>query len=146
MRKITRREFTEVAAKTGAVSLLMLPAAPLTLSAGKKNGTMEPVTLDLTDKTCAALNTVGGAVKIDNPLDRHRPLIIIKKDRSEYGRGNLRRLQQLFESPFTFEMGNPRRAVRAAHAGVNKMDNPGSPGFFRKELSQLHLFLHTVLP
>ncbi|HUI93542.1 MAG TPA: Rieske 2Fe-2S domain-containing protein [Chitinivibrionales bacterium] len=81
---ISRRDFI----RTGTTALAAAIAAPLVgfeseASSGKPPLPMQPITLDLSDPKYAALSQAGGAMKIPNPHDAKKPIIVSRISESD---------------------------------------------------------------
>jgi|WetSurMetagenome_2_1015567.scaffolds.fasta_scaffold00396_12 Rieske Fe-S protein len=75
---ISRRDFLK---KTGTTALAAAMAGPLVgmeadAASGKPPLPMQPITLDLSDANYTVLAKAGGAVKIPNPHDAKKPIIV----------------------------------------------------------------------
>lgn len=78
---VSRREFCADIGK-GAIAVAL--AAPLAgMSVEAKSAPMAPIALDLTNADYAALMNVGGAVKIANPHDKKKPIIVSRVSETE---------------------------------------------------------------
>jgi Rieske Fe-S protein len=76
--KVTRREFIVQAGKTALAAAAIAPMMGFNTqaSSGKAPLPIEPITLDLANPDYAALTKVGGALKIPNPQDKGKPIIV----------------------------------------------------------------------
>lgn len=76
--KWSRREFMNGLGKGVLAASLFTPVFGAGSRAVAKQApmTMEPITLDLTKEGFAALTKPGGAVKIPNPLDKKKPIVV----------------------------------------------------------------------
>jgi len=63
---------------------LMVPSLAAIADAKKSREPMQPVELDLNADAYRALGTIGGAVKIPDPTDRKRPIIVIRSAEDTY--------------------------------------------------------------
>jgi Rieske Fe-S protein len=81
MSRLTRRAFLSTLGQGACAAAIVSPLAGITAFAGQK--TMAPVTLDLTKPDNEALAKTGGAIKIPNPLDKKRPIIVIRLSETE---------------------------------------------------------------
>ncbi len=75
---VTRREFLVDVGKTALATAVVAPLVGFEAqaSSGKAPLPMQPITIDLTKQEYAALAQTGGAVKIPNPNDKKRPIIV----------------------------------------------------------------------
>jgi Rieske Fe-S protein len=76
--RVTRRKFMVDAGKTALVAALtsQVLSFEARASSGKAPLPMQPITLDLTKQEYTALTKVGGAMKIPDPHDAHKPIIV----------------------------------------------------------------------
>jgi Rieske Fe-S protein len=72
--KVTRREFLANVGKTAIAAAVVSPV--LGFEAEAKKAPMAPITLDVTKAEYAALAQAGGAIKIPNPQDKKKPIIV----------------------------------------------------------------------
>jgi Rieske Fe-S protein len=79
--RCTRRIFLSTVGQAACAATIVSPLAGF--SAFAKQKTMNPVTLDLTKPDNQALTKIGGALKIPNPLNKKRPLIVIRLSETE---------------------------------------------------------------
>jgi Rieske Fe-S protein len=79
--RVTRRAFLSSVGQGACVAAIISPIAGVTAFAGKKS--MTPVTIDLTKPDYEALTRTGGALKIPNPLDKKRPIIVTRVSETE---------------------------------------------------------------
>jgi Rieske Fe-S protein len=79
-RNFSRREFLSDVGKGAAALVVVVPALGSAVSAMSKSlpVAMEPIALDLTKGDYAALSHAGGAIKIPNPLDAKKPIIVTR--------------------------------------------------------------------
>jgi len=84
MEKQSRREFLVTVGKTAVVTTLVTQVAGFeaNASSGKAPLPISPITLDLTKTEYAPLAQAGGAIKIPNPGDKSRPIIISRLSES----------------------------------------------------------------
>jgi Rieske Fe-S protein len=77
---LDRREFISNAGKCVILAGLMKPIAGSAATAfkGAKPTPMAPVSLDLQKPEYQILKQVGGAMKIPNPLDKKKPIIVVR--------------------------------------------------------------------
>jgi Rieske Fe-S protein len=84
---ISRRKFLAASSKGVAATLLMFPAAAA-LSGAVANGAAPPpgkkIVVDLEAPENGNLKRIGGAVKVFNPADPHRPLLVTRISTDEY--------------------------------------------------------------
>jgi Rieske Fe-S protein len=78
--KVTRREFIVKAGQTALAAAVVAPMMGFDAkaSSGKAPLPLEPITLDLAKPDYAALATIGGALKIPNPRDKGKPIIVCR--------------------------------------------------------------------
>lgn len=83
--KVTRRKFMVDAGKTALVAALtsQVLGFEARASSGKPPLPMQPITLDMGKNEYAALAKVGGAMKIPNPLDAKKPIIVSRISETE---------------------------------------------------------------
>jgi Rieske Fe-S protein len=79
--RITRRAFFSTMGKGACAAAILSPVDGISAFAGQK--TMTPIILDLTQPDYLALNQIGGALKIPNPLNKKRPIIVIRTSETE---------------------------------------------------------------
>jgi cytochrome b6-f complex iron-sulfur subunit len=79
--RITRRKFFSTVGQGALAAAIVSPLAGINAFAGQK--TMAPVTLDLTKPDYEALTKTGGVLKIPNPLDKKKPVIVIRVSETE---------------------------------------------------------------
>ncbi|MBN1128671.1 MAG: Rieske 2Fe-2S domain-containing protein [Chitinispirillaceae bacterium] len=72
--RITRRHFLEKAGQAGLAAAMVSPLTGVSAFAGKK--THEPVIVDLTRPENAPLLTPGGMIKVPDPANKKRPIIV----------------------------------------------------------------------
>ncbi len=72
--KVTRREFLADVGKTAIAAAIVSPV--LGFEAEAKKAPMAPIMLDVTKPEYAALAQAGGAVKIPDPKDKKKPIIV----------------------------------------------------------------------
>jgi Rieske Fe-S protein len=84
-REVTRREFMRNAGRTALAAAVAVPFMNLESSAssGKPPLPMQPIDMDLTKQEFEPLAKVGGAVKIPNPHDAHKPIIVTRTSETE---------------------------------------------------------------
>lgn len=78
---ISRRKFCVGLGQGAIAAALVAPLAGITAEA--KTAPMEPITLDLTGPDYEALSKVGGAIKIPNPYDKKKPIIVSRISETE---------------------------------------------------------------
>jgi Rieske Fe-S protein len=80
MKKQSRREFLVTVGKTAVVTTLVTHVAGFeaNASSGKAPLPISPITLDLTKAEYAPLAQAGGSIKIPNPGDKSRPIIVTR--------------------------------------------------------------------
>jgi Rieske Fe-S protein len=78
--KLDRREFISEAGKCVVLAGLLAPIAGSAAAAvkGAKPAPMQPVVLDLDKPEYQLLKLVGGAMKISDPRDKKKPIIVIR--------------------------------------------------------------------
>jgi Rieske Fe-S protein len=83
--KVTRRKFMVDAGKTALIAALtsQIMGFEAKASSGKPPLPMQPITLDLGKNEYAALAKVGGAMKIPNPHDAKKPIIVSRISETE---------------------------------------------------------------
>jgi Rieske Fe-S protein len=81
MSRITRRKFISTVGQGACAAVIVSPLAGITTCARQK--TMAPVTLDLIKPDNEALTKTGGVLKIPNPLDKKKPIIVIRVSETE---------------------------------------------------------------
>lgn len=72
--KVTRREFLVNVGKTAIAAAVVAPVLGFEVEA--KKAPMAPIMLDVTKPEYAALAQAGGAVKIPDPKDKKKPIIV----------------------------------------------------------------------
>ena len=79
-KEYSRRKFITVVGKNIAAFGLVAPIVGFDLAAMSKSApvVMGPILLDLSIPEYAALARVGGALKIPNPRDRKKPIIVVR--------------------------------------------------------------------
>jgi cytochrome b6-f complex iron-sulfur subunit len=80
-RAISRREFCADIGKGAIAVALAVPLSGIETEA--KSAPMTPITLDLTIPEYAVLANVGVAVKISNPHDKKKPIIVSRLSETE---------------------------------------------------------------
>jgi Rieske Fe-S protein len=80
----TRREFIITSGKSIVTASLLGSMMSTGVMAKSKSVPMQPIRLDLKEPGNAGLLKVGGAQKIDNPLDKKRPIIVTKIAETAY--------------------------------------------------------------
>jgi Rieske Fe-S protein len=80
MENLSRREFLVTVGKTAVVTTMVMPVAGFeaNASSGKAPLPISPITLDLTKAEYAPLAQTGGSIKILNPGDKSRPIIVTR--------------------------------------------------------------------
>ena len=81
MARITRRTFLSTVGQSACAVAFVSPIAGITAAAAQKS--MDPIILDLTKPENEALTKTGGAIKIPNPLNKKRPIIVIRNTEAE---------------------------------------------------------------
>jgi Rieske Fe-S protein len=83
--KVTRRKFMVDAGKTALLAALtsQVLGFEARASSGKAPLPIQPITLDLTKQEYAALTKAGGAMKIPNPQDAKKPIIVSRISETE---------------------------------------------------------------
>jgi Rieske Fe-S protein len=119
--KLTRREFIKNVGSTALVATIVSPVLGLNANAssGKPPLPMAPIMLDVTKPENNALAKVGGAIKIPNPHDKHRPIIISRTSETSVA---------AFSSKCTHfgcEVGLPENNVAACPCHGSKFDGTG---------------------
>jgi cytochrome b6-f complex iron-sulfur subunit len=82
--EVTRREFIKGVGTAALATAVVSPFLGLEAqaSSGKAPLPMKPIMLDITTSAYNALAAIGGSVKITNPHDAHRPIIVIRSSQS----------------------------------------------------------------
>ena len=81
MSRLTRRAFLSTIGQGACAAAMVSPLTGMTAFAGQK--TMALVTLDLIKPDNEALTKTGGVLKIPNPLDKKKPIIVIRLSETE---------------------------------------------------------------
>jgi Rieske Fe-S protein len=81
MSRLTRRAFLSTIGQGACAAAIVSPLTGITAFAGQK--TMAPVTLDLIKPDNEALTKTGGVLKIPNPLDKKKPIIVVRLSETE---------------------------------------------------------------
>jgi Rieske Fe-S protein len=83
--KVTRRKFMVDAGKTALMAALtsQVMGFEVQASSGKPPVPMQPITLDLGKPEYGALGKAGGAMKIPNPHDAKKPIIVSRISETE---------------------------------------------------------------
>jgi Rieske Fe-S protein len=78
--KLNRRDFISEAGKCVALAGLLAPIAGSAAAAirGAKPAPMQPVVLNLENPEYQPLKQIGGAMKIEDPRDKKKPIIVIR--------------------------------------------------------------------
>jgi cytochrome b6-f complex iron-sulfur subunit len=119
--KVTRREFIKNAGATALAAVIVTPMLGLDAgaSSGKPPLPMQPIQLDLTKPDYSALAKVGGAIKIPNPHDKKKPIIVVRSSETTIA---------AFSSKCTHfgcEVGLPENNVAACPCHGSKFDATG---------------------
>ncbi len=80
----SRREFILTSGKSAIAAAIIGPMMATGLTATSRSVPITPMVLDLTDPGFIALTKVGGAQKINNPLDAKRPIIVTRISETTY--------------------------------------------------------------
>ena len=82
---LDRREFISKAGQYAILAGLILPItrSAATAIAGAKPAPLEPISLDLEKPEYHALKQVGGAMKIPDPSDKKKPIIVIRSSETQ---------------------------------------------------------------
>jgi Rieske Fe-S protein len=83
--KLSRRDFIKNVGTTAVLAAIASPIVGLDASAssGKPPLPMTPIMLDITRPDFSALAKVGGAIKIPNPHDKKRPIIVSRNSETD---------------------------------------------------------------
>ncbi|MBN1757662.1 MAG: Rieske 2Fe-2S domain-containing protein [Chitinispirillaceae bacterium] len=77
-KEISRRTFITTSGKNAIAAIVVGPILVSQCLAKNTSGQMTPVSIDLSDPGNLSLTTIGGSMKIINPLDKKRPIIITR--------------------------------------------------------------------
>jgi cytochrome b6-f complex iron-sulfur subunit len=129
---ISRREFIRNVGTTALAAAIVSPVVGFqaNASSGKAPLPMTPIMLDITKPDYAALTKVGGGVKIPNPNDKHKPIIVARTSETTVA---------AFSSKCTHfgcEVGLPENNVVSCPCHGSKFDSTGkvTQGPARKDL------------
>lgn len=119
--KLSRREFIKNVGSTALAVAIVSPVLGMeaNASSGKAPLPMEPITLDLTKPDYTALSKVGGALKIPNPHDKHKPIIVSRTSETSVA---------AFSSKCTHfgcEVELPENNIVSCHCHGSKFDSTG---------------------
>jgi Rieske Fe-S protein len=119
--KLSRREFIKNVGSTALAVAIVSPALGLNAhaSSGKPPLPMAPIMLDIAKPDYAALANAGGALKIPNPHNKHRPIIVTRTSETTVA---------AFSSKCTHfgcEVGLPEDNVITCPCHKSKFDNTG---------------------
>jgi Rieske Fe-S protein len=78
---ISRRQFVKTTS-AGAAAIALLSGSDA-MAGWFDPKPIDPITLDLTKPENAVLRTVGGALKVSNTSDKHKPIIVIRSSDTE---------------------------------------------------------------
>jgi Rieske Fe-S protein len=120
-KNLSRREFIKNIGSTALAVAIVSPVLGIeaNASSGKPPLPMQPVMLDLTKPDYNGLANVGGALKIPNQHDKHKPIIVSRTSETTVA---------AFSSKCTHfgcEVGLPENGVITCHCHKSKFDNTG---------------------
>jgi Rieske Fe-S protein len=120
-KNLSRREFIKNFGSTALAVAIVSPVLGMKAeaSSGKPPLPMSPIMLDITKPDYNALANVGGALKIPNPHNKHKPIIVCRTSETTVA---------AFSSKCTHfgcEVGLPENGVITCPCHKSKFDNTG---------------------
>jgi Rieske Fe-S protein len=84
--KLNRRDFISEAGKCVVLAGLLAPIAGSAAAAirGAKPAPMQPVVLNLENPEYQSLKKIGGAMKIEDPRDKKKPIIVVRSSETRF--------------------------------------------------------------